>query len=148
MVSVFGFFSVLFCAFTYANTEAMIQRTANPAIPPAMKTGSQFVCSSGSRKISLRLELNTHFEIYAVHNWTMLCNDAYSRLPFVLTGKESCSDSETDTKPFNYVAVCCLTFIYIHLLYSFLPLPENLHLASLVAFPFNKIWPSGQLGNE
>lgn len=69
VLSVFGFFSVLFCAFTYATTDAMIQRPANPAIPPAMKTGSQIVCSGGSRKISLRLEFNTHIERYA-------CNDA------------------------------------------------------------------------
>lgn len=50
-VSVFGFFSVLFCAFTYATTDAMIKRTANPAIPAAMKTGSQFVSSRGNKNV-------------------------------------------------------------------------------------------------
>lgn len=64
-LSVFVFFFVLFCAFIYATTDATIQRTANPAIPPAMKTGSQFVCSGGSRKRG-RLEFNTHIKRYAV----------------------------------------------------------------------------------
>lgn len=50
-VSVFGFFSVLFCAFTYATMDAMIKRTAKPAIPAAMKTGSQFVCSRVNKNV-------------------------------------------------------------------------------------------------
>lgn len=58
-VSVFGFF-VFFCAFTYAATDTMIKRTTNPAIPAAMKTGSQLV--SSSRKKSLRLEYDIHIK--------------------------------------------------------------------------------------
>ncbi len=61
-VSVFGFFSVLFCAFTYATMDAMIKRTANPAIPAAMKTEASLSVLEET-KMSLRLEFDIHIRI-------------------------------------------------------------------------------------
>lgn len=114
-VSAFGFFSVLFFPFTYATTDVMIQRAANPAIPPAMKTGSHFVCSGGHRNIFLRLEKikicsPIKLIMYADHRYATRYS-RHSHLPLVLltTCKVVCIAAVTDTKTLHYVAACYLT---------------------------------------